>query len=70
MFYKEGDKLQWNWGNGTGTGTVSKVYTQKITKKIKGNEVTRDASEDEPAYLLKQEDGTEVLKSESEVKKA
>lgn len=32
-------------------------------------ERTRNASEDEPAYLIEQEDGDEVLKSGSELKK-
>ena len=68
--YSEGDKVKWNWGNGTGTGKVVKKYTQKITLKIDGNEVTRDASDDEPAYKIEQEDGDEVLKSGSELKKA
>ncbi|MFP7571154.1 DUF2945 domain-containing protein [Marivita sp. S2033] len=67
MAYSEGSKVKWDWGNGTGSGTVTKVYTQKITKKIKGSEVTRDASEDEPAYLIEQDDGDEVLKSQSEL---
>ena len=68
--YDEGDRVEWNWGGGTGTGKVTKKYTQKITKKIKGSEITRDASEDEPAYLIEQEDGDEVLKSGSELSKA
>ena len=68
--YGEGDEVKWSWGNGTGTGTVKKKYTQKITKKIGGSEVTRDASEDEQAYLVEQEDGDEVLKSGSELSKA
>ncbi|MFQ6551613.1 DUF2945 domain-containing protein [Aestuariibius insulae] len=68
--YSEGDKVEWNWGNGTGTGTVQKKYTQKITLKIDGNEVTRNASDDEPAYKIEQDDGDEVLKSGSELSKA
>ena len=68
--YSEGDKVKWEWGNGTGTGTVEKVYTRKITRKIDGSEITRDASDDEPAYFIKQDDGDEVLKSHSEVSKA
>ncbi|MFQ6549532.1 DUF2945 domain-containing protein [Aestuariibius sp. 2305UL40-4] len=68
--YKEGDKVEWSWGNGTGTGKVEKKYTQKITLKIDGTEVTRNASEDEPAYKIKQDDGDEVLKSGSELSKA
>lgn len=64
------DKVEWNWGSGTGTGTVVKVFTEKVTKTIKGTEVTRDASEDEPAYLIEQSDGDKVLKSGSELSKA
>ena len=68
--YSEGTKVEWDWGNGTGTGKIEKVYTQKQTLKIEGSEVTRDASEDEPAYKIKQDDGGTVLKSHSEVRKA
>ena len=68
--YNQGDKVKWNWGSGTGTGTVEKSYTQKITRKIDGNEVTRDADDDNPAYYIKQDDGDAVLKSESELSKA
>ncbi|MAQ85245.1 DUF2945 domain-containing protein [Psychromarinibacter halotolerans] len=68
--YDEGDKVEWDWGNGTGTGTVQKVYTQKTTIKAQGSEVTRNADEDNPAYRIEQSDGDEVLKSESELRKA
>ena len=68
--YNEGDKVEWNWGSGTGTGKVEKVYTEKVTRKISGNEVTRDADTDNPAYYIKQDDGDAVLKSESELSAA
>ncbi|WP_427453708.1 DUF2945 domain-containing protein [Litorimonas sp. WD9-15] len=68
--YSEGTKVEWEWGNGTATGEIETVYTQKTTRKIKGTEVTREASEDEPAYYIKQDDGDAVLKSHSEVTKA
>ncbi len=68
--FAEGDKVKWSWGNGTGTGTVTKKYTGKITRKIKGSEITRNASADDPAYLIEQEDGDEVLKSASELSQA
>ena len=65
-----GDVVKWNWGDGTGTGEITKVYTQKTTVTIKRTEVTRDASDECPAYLIEQNDGDEVLKSESEVSAA
>ncbi|WP_099826772.1 DUF2945 domain-containing protein [Oceaniglobus indicus] len=68
--YTHGTKVEWNWGNGTGSGKVMKKYTSKVTRTIKGNEVTRDASDDDPAYLIEQDDGDEVLKSGSELTKA
>ena len=68
--YRKGTKVQWDWGTGIGTGEIEKVYTEKTTQTIKGTEVTRDASEDCPAYYIKQKDGSSVLKSHSEVKKA
>jgi hypothetical protein len=67
--YSEGDKVEWDWGNGTAQGKVEKTYTQKITRKIKGNEVTRDGSDDDPALYIEQADGDGVLKLASEVRK-
>ena len=68
--YSKGDKVEWNWGNGTGTGEVKEKFTSDVTRTIKGNEVSRNASQDDPAYLVEQEDGDQVLKSGSELKKA
>ncbi|MBO27184.1 MAG: DUF2945 domain-containing protein [Rhodobacteraceae bacterium] len=68
--YSEGDRVEWDWGNGTGSGKVQKAYTQKITRKIKGSEITRDGSDDDPALYIEQEDGDGVLKLSSEVRKA
>ena len=70
MAYSKGDKVEWEWGSGSATGKVTEVYTEEVTKTLKGSEITREASEDEPAYLIEQEDGDEVLKSHSEVTKA
>ena len=68
--YSKGDTVQWNWGSGTAEGTVQESFTEEVTRTIKGNEVTRDADSDNPAYLIEQEDGDRVLKSESELSKA
>lgn len=68
--YSKGDTVSWTWGSGTATGTVQEAFTEKVTRTIKGTEVTRDATEDEPAYLIEQEDGDRVLKSASEIRGA
>ena len=68
--YNEGTKVEWDWGNGTATGEIAERFTKDVTRTIEGNEITRKASSDEPAYLIKQDDGDRVLKSHSEVRKA
>jgi len=65
-----GDRVEWNWGSGTGQGLIDERFTSKVTVTIDGTEVTRNADEDEPAYLIKQDDGGEVLKSASELSAA
>lgn len=64
-----GDEVTWNWGNGTGTGKVTERFTSKVTRTISGAEITRNATEDNPAYLIEQDDGDQVLKSGSELSK-
>lgn len=68
--FKEGDSVKWNWGNGTGEGKVQSSFEKSITRKIKGSEVTRNGTKDDPAYYIKQEDGDAVLKLESELERA
>ena len=65
-----GDKVEWNWGNGTGEGKVTERFTEKVTRTIDGTEVTRNASDDDPAFMIEQEDGDRVLKSGSELSQA
>jgi hypothetical protein len=67
---REGTKVSWSWGNGTGTGKVVERFTDDVSRKIKGSEVTRHASADEPAFLIRQDDGDEVLKSITEIERA
>lgn len=51
MRYNVGDKVQWNWGKGTGTGKVDQIYTEKVTRKIDGSEITRNASGMNPPII-------------------
>ena len=68
--FKTGDAVSWHWGSGTATGTVTESFTEPVTRTIKGTDVTRNATPDEPAYLIEQADGDRVLKSASELSKA
>ncbi|WP_342078651.1 DUF2945 domain-containing protein [Yoonia sp. SS1-5] len=69
MSFQEGDKVEWDWGQGTAEGQVAGTHTKSITRTIKGTEVTRNGSDEDPALEIKQDDGTKVLKLASEVRK-
>lgn len=66
----EGTKVKWKWGDNWAYGKVKSTFTQKTTRKIKGSEVTRNGTEDNPALYIEQEDGDHVLKLQSEIQKA
>jgi len=66
---RTGTKVKWKWGKGTAQGKVTETFKESITKTIKGNEVTRNGSEEDKALLIEQEDGDRVLKLESEVER-
>ncbi len=66
---RKGSTVKWKWGEGTATGKVVETYQEEIEKKIKGTTVTRKGEKGNKALLIKQEDGSEVLKLESEVEK-
>lgn len=65
--YSTDQTVSWDWGNGEAHGTIVDRFTSRVTRTIKGTEVTRNASNENPAYLIEQEDGDQVLKSHSEV---
>ena len=65
--YTAGDQVSWDWGQGSASGTVIEVFTDRVEKTIKGTTVTRNAADDNPAYLIEQDDGDQVLKSHSEL---
>ena len=67
--YSKGSKVAWNWGQGEGTGKVKESFTSEVSRTIKGQDIKRNASKDNPAYLIEQDDGDMVLKSHSELHK-
>ncbi|ESY96005.1 DUF2945 domain-containing protein [Mesorhizobium australicum] len=67
---RKGTRVTWAWGAHTGEGKVAESFTRDVSRQIKGTEVKRKASPDEPAYLVEQADGDHVLKSHSELKRA
>lgn len=67
---RKGSEVKWKWGNGEASGKVTETYTREVSKTIKGSEIKRKGEEGNKALLIRQDDGSEVLKLESEVEKA
>jgi len=67
---RKGTEVRWDWGKGTATGIVEEIYKSDVKKTINGSKVKRNASQSDPAYLIKQDDGQKVLKSANEVSRA
>lgn len=65
--YSKGTKVEWNWGQGKATGTVIKSSIKRMQKTIKESKVIRNGTPENPAYLIEQGNGTQVLKLHSEL---
>ena len=70
MSIREGSQVSWKWGSSTASGKVTEIHREKVTRTSKGSEITRNGSDDDPAYVIEQDDGTTVLKLRSEVEQA
>jgi len=68
--YAINTEVEWEWGNGSATGNIREKFTSDVERTLKGSSVKREASENDPAYLIEQDDGSEVLKSHSELTKS
>lgn len=70
MSIRKGSTVTWSWSGSTASGTVTEIHRSKISRTSKGSEITRNGSDEDPAYVIEQEDGTVVLKLRSEVQQA
>lgn len=66
----KGDRVRWTWGENEAEGTIRERFTRRVSRTIKGTKVIRKGSEEEPAYLIVQDDGDKVLKSSSDLSKS
>ncbi|MEJ7665126.1 MAG: DUF2945 domain-containing protein [Hymenobacter sp.] len=67
---RKGTKVSWKYGTGTATGKIESIHKEHTTRQIKGSDITRNGSDDDPALVIVQENGDKVLKLQSEVKAA
>jgi hypothetical protein len=68
--FRKGQKVQWNWGSGTAEGTIRERFERRVERTIKGSKIVRNGTSANPAFLIEQDDGDEVLKEASELSAA
>jgi hypothetical protein len=65
--FRQGASVRWKWGQGTGEGQVAERFERRVSRTIAGKRIVRIGTKDNPAYLIRQEDGGKVLKRGSEL---
>ena len=64
---KIGDQVGWQWGAGIATGVVLEVHTERTQIESKGKLITRNGRSDDPAIVIKSDNGSMVIKLRHEV---
>jgi hypothetical protein len=64
---RSGSTVHWTWGRSTASGTVEERFERTVRRTIKGASIVKHGSADNPAYLIRQDDGDRVLKLRSEL---
>jgi hypothetical protein len=67
MAIRKGSNVRWQWSGSTAQGKVAEIHRSRVTRTLGGSEITRNGSDDDPAYVIEQDDGATVLKLRSEV---
>lgn len=63
----KGSAVRWKWGSGFGEGKVEESFDRRVQRTLKGAKIVKNGSADNPALLIRQEDGDRVLKLRSEL---
>ncbi|AYA37003.1 DUF2945 domain-containing protein [Hymenobacter oligotrophus] len=64
---RKGTRVSWKYGTGSAVGKIEQSFKEPVTRTIKGADITRHGTPDNPAFLIVQENGDRVLKLKSEV---
>ena len=65
-----GTPVQWIWMGRPVKGKVLKIFLRPVSKVLRGHEFKRNGSPEKPAYLVKSEAGSDVIKSHTELRKS
>ena len=68
--FRKGARVKWNWGQGVGRGRIAERFDRHVERTIEGALVRRNGSTSNPAYLVRTDSGSEVLKLGSELSRA
>jgi hypothetical protein len=64
---RKGSRVHWKWAGSKADGKVKERFDETVERTIKGSPITKHGSRDNPAYLIEQDDGDQVLKLRSEL---
>lgn len=59
--------ISWQWGGSKASGKVVERFDRRVQRTIKGSKIVRNGTAKNPAYLIEQDDGDQVLKLGSEL---
>jgi hypothetical protein len=68
LMIRKGSTVHWTWGANSASGHVVERFDRTVRRTIKGAEITKHGTRDNPAFLIEQDDGDRVLKLRSELK--
>ncbi len=67
MAIRTGSQVSWPWGNGTGKGKVTELHHERVERTVNGSSIARNGTDQDPALVIEQDDGSVLLKLRSEV---
>lgn len=65
--YQPGFRVRWADGDRAFQGIIRKVFTHRLERTMNGATVTRPANKRNPAYLIEQECGAQLLLNHNEL---
>ncbi len=64
---RKGTTVSWKYGTGTATGKIEETHRESVTRKLKGSDITRHGTPENPAFVIVQDNGDRVIKLQSEL---
>lgn len=62
-----GARVAWVWDGRMVEGVIRKVFTHRLERTMNGSTVTRPCNKRNPAYLIEQDGGSELLLNHNEL---